>query len=36
MHFTLNLEYEVKSLCETPGTKQKRITQTQSNASHAY
>ena len=36
MLFTLDQEYEVKSLCETPGTKQKRFTQTQSNASHAY
>ena len=36
MLFTLDQEYEVKSSCETLGTKQKWITHTQSNASHAY
>ena len=29
--FTLDQEYEVKSLCETPGTKQKRFTKIQKN-----
>ena len=33
---TLDQEYEVKSLCETPSIKQKGFTHTQRNSSHAY